>query len=138
MEPIFAGYIKNGKLLIPAHKQWEGHLATLNGPVVVIVKKPKRSRTLNQNAYYWAAVVSLPAAHFGYTPQEIHDAFRCMFLRKEGRGPPTIGSTANLSTVEFTDYVEKCRQWCAEQNIVIPDPNTYELLKTELWTTTKN
>ena len=51
-----------------------------------------------------------------------------MFLRKHTEGKPeTVRSTVSLTTVEFSSYVEKCRQFCAEEGIVIPDPGEIDL-----------
>lgn len=85
--------------------------------------KEKVNRTNLQNKYYWASVVGIPAEHFGYLPEEMHDAFKFLFLRIHEKGKPeTVRSTTTLNTKEFSDYVEKCAQWCAEQGIYIPEP----------------
>ena len=80
------------------------------------------ARTNLQNRYYWVAVVGIPAQHFGYLPEEMHDAYKLMFLNLNDEGKPkTIRSTTTLSTKEFSEYVDKCAQWCAENEIVIPE-----------------
>lgn len=86
--------------------------------------KEKIPRTLKANAYYWVAVVGIPAQHFGYSVEEMHEALKWLFLRKFEEGKPeTVRSTTELSTVEFSEYVEKCRKWAAEEGLVIPDPD---------------
>jgi hypothetical protein len=47
-------------------------------------------------------------------------------MHEEGK-PETVKSTTLLSTVEFSEFVEKCRQWAAEQGFNIPDPTKVEL-----------
>lgn len=80
-------------------------------------------RTRRQNSYYWSVVVSIPAQEIGYFPEEMHDAFKIMFLKKHEEGKPeTTRSTSSLTTDEFTEYISRCRHWCAEQGIYIPDP----------------
>lgn len=110
------------------------YLIPLEGKEIeVIVRRRKKGRTNPQNAWYWSCVVGLAAEHFGYTPDEMHEAYKFMFLqRKEQDKPITVKSTTSLSTVEFTEYVEKCRQFCAEEGIVIPDPGDIELDNTEV------
>ena len=83
-------------------------------------------RTNLQNRYYWVAVVGIPAQHFGYLSEEMHDAFKIMFLKMHAEGKPdTIKSTTALSTQEFSEYVDKCIQFCAEEGIVIPDASEF-------------
>jgi len=88
-----------------------------------VIPPERTPRTNLQNRYYWVSVVGIPAEHFGYLPEEMHDAFKFLFLRMHDEGKPeTVRSTTTLTTKEFSDYVEKCAQWCAEQGILIPEP----------------
>ena len=89
-----------------------------------VMPKEKVNRTNLQNRWYWSCVVGIPAGEIGYLPEEMHEAFKWMFLRKseDRTKPPTVRSTTTLTTQEFSEYVEKCRQWCAENGYVIPDP----------------
>src|SRR3990167_9562383 len=102
----FGGFIKNGELF-------------LDNPA-----KFKKQRSNAQNNWYWGCVVAIPAEHIGYTSEEMHEAYKFMFLRRKNVGKPiTVKSTASLSTVEFSKYVESCRMWCAENGYIIPDPD---------------
>lgn len=129
MSPIFIATIKNGKVIFQNVDLLNGYLISLeNKEVEVIVRKRKKNRTLSQNNWYWSCVVGIAAEHFGYEPDEMHEAYKFMFLRKHTEGKPeTVKSTTSLSTVEFSSYVEKCRQFCAENSIVIPDPGEIDL-----------
>jgi len=132
MIPVFNAYVKRGKVIFDHQEQWDGYLFTLESKYVhVTIKKRQKKRSNPQNNWYWACVVAIPAEHFGYLPEEMHDAYKLMFL-KEGNPdkPVTLKSTTRLSTVEFNEYVEKCRQWCAEQGIYIPNPDEIFLDKT--------
>src|SRR3990167_2944614 len=131
--PIFKGIVENGRLRLLDPEVFKDYIASFfkeKKEVSVWVKPKRKLRTTgkpdeasNQNGYYWVAVVRIPADHFGYTDKEMHDAFRYMFLRKEEQGkPPTLGTTTVMNTQEFAEYVEKCRRWCAEQGLVIPNP----------------
>ena len=87
-----------------------------------IITPEKTTRGNQANKYYWVAVVGIPAAHFGYFPEEMHDAFKMMFLRRHDEGKPeTIKSTASLTTQKFSEYVNRCIMWCAHEGIIIPD-----------------
>lgn len=91
-----------------------------------LTTKEKVNRTNPQNRYYWGQVVGIPASEIGYTPEELHEAYKWMFLKKSSDDhtkPPTVRSTASLTTAEFSEYIEKCRQWCAENGYVVPDPS---------------
>ena len=124
INPIFLGKIQNNKVIFENKDKFEGYLINLEGKdVEIIVRKRKKNRSIPQNNYYFGVVVAIPAEHFGYTPDEMHESFKWMFLRRHAEGKPeTVRSTTSLTTVEFTSYVEQCRQWCAENKIYIPDP----------------
>lgn len=125
--PIFQATTAQGKLVLRDPQAFQIWIKALgDGPVTVAVAKRKVKRSLDQNAWYWACIVGIPAQHFGYTPEEMHDAYKFMFLRREAPGKPTtMGSSAALSTAEFSQYCDRCRQFCAENGMVIPDPDTY-------------
>lgn len=125
MNPIFFGRIQGGEIKTVDHARFAAYLRTLEGRVVeIIVRTPRINRTNQQNRWYWACVVGIPAEHYGYVPEEMHEAYKMMFLlRKEPGKPETTRSTALLSTKEFSEYCERCRQWAAEQGIVIPSPD---------------
>ena len=83
----------------------------------------KIPRTLRQNRWYWSCVVGIPAEHYGYLPEEMHEAYKWMFLRRfEEDKPNTVKSTTSLDTKEFTEYIEKCRCWAAQEGFNIPSP----------------
>ena len=126
IHPVFFASIKDGKILFSDKGMFDKYVFTLTGKDVdVIVRPHRKDRTHSQNAWYWSCVVAIPAAHFGYTPEEQHDAFKLMFLLHDEEGKPvTLKSTAKLSTLEFTEYVEKCRKWSAENGLFIPDPDS--------------
>jgi hypothetical protein len=95
--------------------------------VYVTIDKAGRNqaRSDSQNSYYWAVVIELTRNFCGYTKDEMHDAFGMMFRKMEAvSGVPTIQSTTTMSTIEFSEYVETCRRFAAEElHLYIPDPN---------------
>ena len=130
MNPVFKATIQKGKVIFDRVDMFNSYVVGLEGKEVnIVISKRKKHRTNPQNSWYWACVVAIPAEHFGYTPDEMHEAFKWMFLRKhiEDNRPLTVVSTASLSTVEFSEYVEKCRQFCAEEGLYIPDPEEVDI-----------
>lgn len=71
-------------------------------------------RTPDQNSWYWVNCTRF-AKDFGWDgPDEVHEYFKGLFLKKRYTLPngtlcETIGSTTDLTTVKFTEYVEQCR-----------------------------
>jgi len=124
MNPIFSATVKKGKVIFDKLEMLNGYLISFEGKQIdVVIRKKKKIRSNVQNAWYWSCVVSIPAEHFGYTPDEMHEAYKFLFLKKSEEGKPlTVRSTTQLSTAEFTSYIEQCRQWCAGEGLVIPDP----------------
>lgn len=109
-------------------KRWDTvKLFLKDQEVEITIGKWCKKRSLKQNAFLWAVVNPMVAEAAGYqTSEEAHDALRMHFLLKHGDDGklPTIGSTAELSTVEFNDYIAKVQQLAAEQwGIYVPDPN---------------
>jgi len=100
------------------------------GRRVVVTKTPeRRDRTLSQNAYYRGVVIKVISQWADHDPDEIHEAMRYKFLgtRETKTGLRIVGRTSRLTTAEFTEYVERVRQWAAEQGLVIPDPQKVAL-----------
>jgi hypothetical protein len=99
--------------------------------------KPESQRSLQLNKYYWGVVIKIFAGELGWSDQDAHDYFKCLFLKNAkvltfgfmSNSDPIqqvinpIKSTSDLSSAEFIDYIKKIQQFSAEQGIVIPDPN---------------
>lgn len=100
------------------------HLEGCN--VELVLQKERKQRTVKQNAYYWGVVVEMLAEAAGhYEAEEMHDALREKFLRKYDVSElPTVRSSTELTTVEWEEYMQKCRMLGAEMfGIYIPEPN---------------
>ena len=100
------------------------------------VKKAKQKRSLNQNSYYWGVVIKMFSIEFGYTDQETHQLYANRFLKYERKNKEFVKSTKDLSTIEFENYLEHCRQFAAKGGLSIPLPNevTEELIsQLEAW-----
>ena len=88
--------------------------------IQLTVEKMKRTRTNNQNRYYWSCVVGEIAKHNGHDPEQMHELLKIMCAPKwrfaagypSGIVVPT--STTGLDTLAFVEYTEKCRMWANE------------------------
>lgn len=102
------------------------------------IKDVKALRSNPQNAWYWSCIVSalrIALAEQGeiVTDEGAHEIFKAMFLKIETRMVNTetgeikkmnrLKSSGELTTTEFADYCERCRQFLAEWfSVVVPDP----------------
>ena len=132
----YAGTVENGTAILPRAKMRAEIARLFEGKdIEVRIQKRKKHRTNPQNAYYWGVVVPLiqeAIKDLGdvWEAQKVHDLLRLKFLEvvkiDEETGEEllrTIRSTTELSTVEFIEYIDQCRQWAAEFLWVnIPDP----------------
>ena len=120
MIPRFEGHVQNGKLKLKRRDLFEKYLEGLQGAVELIVRKPFRKRSDQENRYYWGVIVKMIADHTGHTRDEVHDALRHMFL-KDGL---VARSTTSLSTAEAEEYYANIRMWAAATlSLIIPLPN---------------
>lgn len=91
---------------------------------VIEIQRAASKRSMNQNKYYWGVIVDLFAQNTGYSKEESHQELAGMFLKYEAHGKAFTRSTATLSTLEFEQYADKCRQWMDEMlGINVPLPN---------------
>ncbi len=128
MNIIFRGIVKQGKVKLDAPEKYLVYLSGLEGQrVELTLKKERHSRTLSQNAYYWGVVIEILSEHFGYEPDEMHEALKIKFLKKhEDSNLVTVSSTAKLSTEEFGEYLDKIMRWAAtEYQCYIPEAGEY-------------
>ncbi len=129
MFPIFIGKVAKGKLTLQEQDRFDAYLVSLGQQSVdVVIRTWRKPRSNPQNRFLWGVVYQLISETTGYTPEEVHDAFRMMFLKDEDRAMPTLKSTTSLSTIEMNEYWAKIQQFAAEKlNIQIPDPNEVEV-----------
>ena len=127
MIPILRGKVKDGKLKLDAPQSYLVELSGLEGQrIELTIRKERHSRSLNQNRYYWGVIIEILSDYFGYDKEEMHEALKFKFLKKhEDTNLVTVGSTAKLSTIGFTEYIDNVIRWVAtEYQIVIPDSNS--------------
>ena len=104
-----------------------------NSRVELIVRKQRRTRTSQQNRYFWGVVMAEICACAGYRRQdayELHDALAHKFLSLPPcplTGSPRRQRTPDTDTAEFSAYVDEVIQWAAETwGVVIPEPSQIE------------
>lgn len=104
--------------------------------IEVTIQKKKRSRSSEQNRYYWGVVVEM--IRMGIKDlgdeadaEQVHEFLKDRFLPSRERIDEITGeliyrlpaSTTALSTIQFSEYVEKCCQFAAEYlGVSIPMP----------------
>lgn len=124
IKPIFRGYADNGKIKLDNPEEFKNYCLNLNGEIQLLLEKRKKNRSINQNSYYWGVVIPLLSEYFGYESEEMHEALKYQFLRKGNVQLPTVRSTADMTTIEFEDYMARVRRWASiEYSINIPEPN---------------
>lgn len=121
---IFNGFINNGKLTLNNRERFAEYLKTLQGEIVLSVKKKRKIRSLNANNYYWL-ILTIAGDSLGYDPEELHDSFKAMYLTDKTTKIPLIRSTSKLNTEQFSQYLEKVIRQLVELGIVIPTPEEY-------------
>ncbi len=130
MIPILTGEVKGGKLKLDAPQSYLVELSRFEGQrIELTIRKERHSRSLSQNKYYWGVIIEILSNNFGYDKEEMHEALKFRFLKRhEDTALVTVGSTAKLSTAEFTDYIDEIIRWASvEYQVVIPSADGIEL-----------
>jgi hypothetical protein len=128
MNQIFHGKVQKGKLILDSPTAYLKRITMLEGkPVEVVLRIHKSQRSTHQLRYYWGVIIELLAQHCGYTPEEMHESLKYLFLsdhEMDLNELVRIKSTAQLSTKEFADYIDRIVRWAAVKlEIYLPDPN---------------
>ena len=122
---IFFANKRNGKFEWEApikYSEFIDHLPDCR--ISVDIKRYRKPRTLNQNAYYWKCL-EIAGESLGYNREELHDSFRAMFLTDRSKEIPLIRSSRLLTTSEFTIYLDKVLRKLAELSIVVMTPEEF-------------
>lgn len=131
---VLPARLEDGRLVLDKQRLSAALQARRDGPLVVTIERKHATRSLAQSAYYWSVVVKLLSEHTGYDPDEIHDVLKAKFLPKalaltDGNGEIKDelvigGTTTRLNKIEFGEFMERVRQWAAEDlQVFIPDPD---------------
>lgn len=117
-------------------------IGTLKGLWEFKLKPRKRTRSLDQNAYYWAAVVTPWLAWLREAEgtdfidkEQAHEALKAAVLgvktvanKQTGVCVEVPPRTRRMQTDEFSDYVERCIKFLAEfcGIVVLPSEVFYQ------------
>lgn len=127
----FKGAVENGRLIMFNEEIFQKHLNTLKGEVVVSVERKTKNRTLPQNALYWLWLTYLEDAT-GQPKEDFHDYFKKRHLvrmvklkgKKKVITEKVVGSTTELDSFAFTEYLEKVQIEALELfGVNLPNPD---------------
>ena len=130
----YFGKVDDGKLTIFQRNDMVSGLQNLGSGFVEIIIRLAGKRSTPQNRYYWGAMLpivkeGLKGVGIEMSKEQTHELLKYKFLKREfitsdGDILQSIGSTTELSTKEFNEYIESIQIWSAEYlNVNIPDPN---------------
>ena len=130
----YFGKVDDGKLTIFQRNDMVSGLQNLGSGFVEIIIRLAGKRSSPQNRYYWGAMLpivkeGLKGVGIEMSKEQTHEMLKYRFLKREfitsdGDILQIIGSTTELSTKEFNEYIESIQIWSAEYlNVNIPDPN---------------
>lgn len=116
-------------------------IGRLSGLYEIMIKPRKRTRSLDQNAYYWAAVVA-PFTEWlrnvwgdsKIDKEQAHEMLKIKILGVSHKEIPSgetltkIPQSKTLTVEEFSEYIEQCAAWLAEfcEIVVVPSEMFYE------------
>lgn len=110
--------------LEPTFKKIESFIKGKDDYFTIDIQRSKKIRSLNQSRYYWGVVVKIISNHTGYTSDETHQELAKLFLSYTKEKKSFVKSTTKLNTIEFEQYLEKCREWAQySMGCYIPLPN---------------
>lgn len=117
-------------------------IGRLSGLYEVYIKPRKRTRSLDQNAYYWAAVVQpftdwlrLNYGDSKIDKEQAHEMLKVKILGLTEKQIPNSGESVTiiprsktLTVEEFSEYIDQCAAWLAEfcEIVVVPSEMFYE------------
>jgi hypothetical protein len=126
----FSGSVVNGQLKLDNRPAFDRITRLLDGKrVELTIRKFRKKRTVPQNSFYWKAIVEVLAEHFGYErAEDMHYELRRLYLSTPiNEQFARVKSTTELSTEEFSQYMERCMQLAAENGVYIAFPDEVEL-----------
>jgi hypothetical protein len=132
------GSIKSGVIQLNnfTRKRLQDDLRQFEDCDIQIVIKKRGKRSSQANRYYWGCIIQEIRTAFRErgtiaTPEEIHEALKAKFNPNnliDENGTVLLemgGSTTNMNTGEFSEYVDRVIQWAAQYlQLVIPAPGT--------------
>ncbi len=128
--------------LFNLNKLYVWFVQALDGIYLVEVKKVRKPRSNDQNAWLWGCIYPLLLdamidAGWEFTnTEQLHEFFKAQMTadevvnRETGEIIKFPSSTSRMSTTEFSAYCEKLREYARQYlNVEIPDPDKYWRLR---------
>ena len=130
--PTIKAELKNGVLNEVAVDNFFLYATTLpDGIYEITIKKPIKTRSVLQNAYFHGVIVKMLSEETGTDFEDMKDLLKTKFLTKDivvnDKVYTIVRHSANLSTAEFEELTKKCREFGDQLNIYIPLPNETDL-----------
>jgi len=124
MNKVWTGKIEKGRLKLNEQHSFRTFInAQKDRSIELILRSPKKIRSLQQNKYYWVAIVTPLANHLGYSADEMHGILKYEFAKKLD-----TNTTTDMTTIEFSEfYIKWIRDWSlSEHNTYLPEPDEIE------------
>jgi len=136
-----------GEIKLPKRLRTEVGKAFAGKDIIVTFARPKKTRSSEQNRYYWGVVVRMVCEAFNEIGnpvnadnqediQSVHEFLKRRFLQPEifvdanGEAHEIGWSTSRLTTSQMMDYIAQVQQFAVEfLNVIIPDPGE----QVQLW-----
>jgi hypothetical protein len=130
------GFIKDGELKILNRKRFDSEIKAFPDCDVQITIKKKGKRSTQQNRYYWGVIVDeirheLLRRGNRFDAETIHEFLKQKFnsvkvvVETTGELIEMGKSTTEMNKDEFTEYIERIREWAAQSlELNIPDAGT--------------
>lgn len=137
MKHTLVASVKDGKVQYEHPELVKRVIQSFEGKRIIIsVEKWVNKRSYLQNRYYWGTVVELLYVAFrdfgeDVSRETVHEMLKAKFLERTMTDKNSgeiighySGSTADLTTVEFMEYVERIQMWAMQTfEINIPEPD---------------
>jgi hypothetical protein len=130
MRPIIAfGRIRDGRIALDDKPAYETAVRRLRegDSVVIRIEPAAKQRSIKQNAFWHGTVIPAFVEHCGYEFAEMKRVLALELIpvtvhKLDGSTVTVPGHTADLSTTEFNDLIERAQRLGATLGIYIPDP----------------
>lgn len=121
----FAGIVRQGKPILDNRAGFLRMLGLLEGKRIEIsIQKLRKKRSLPQNNWYFGVLIPLMAEHLGVHADDVHRDLKRHFLAvRIDENFARVRSTTELSTDEFSRFMEDCQRLAAEYGVDVPMPN---------------
>lgn len=132
LNPAFEVEIKDQQTPTWVFEKLESIISTLqDGLYQIIVRKPIKSRSVMQNAYFHGVIVKILSEETGTDFDDMKDLLKTQFLRKQiivnDKQYTIVRHTHKLEKGEFEDFTRNCREFGDKLGIYIPLPNESDM-----------